>query len=185
MNTQAFQHLLSLFPQLTVRQRRLAHHELSTPHPVTSLATHLPDCRCCPHCQAEVAQLASWGWSRGLRRYRCKQCQRTSSVLTKTSMTKLRKAECWEDYAQALIDGLTVRQAAARCGVSKNTAFLWRHRFLKAMADHQATREEGVLSRSMKPSFWSRSRDNEDYPVQLAAEVVKGKPEELGRITSR
>ena len=29
MDTQAFQHLLSLFPQLTLRQRRLAHHELS------------------------------------------------------------------------------------------------------------------------------------------------------------
>ena len=42
-----------------------------------------------------------------------------------------------------------------------------------------------VLSRSMKPSFWSRSRDNEDYPVQLAAEVVKSEPEEPGRITSR
>ena len=76
MDTQAFQHLLSLFPLLT------------------------------------------------LRRYRCKQCQRTCSVLTKTPMARLRKAECWEDYAQALIDGLTVRQAAARCGVCKNTAFL-------------------------------------------------------------
>ena len=60
-------------------------------------------------------------------------------------MARLRKAECWEDYAQALIDGLTVRQAAARCGVCKNTAFLWRHRFLTAMASHQATREEGIV----------------------------------------
>ncbi|MGE6136615.1 IS1595-like element ISAs23 family transposase, partial [Aeromonas salmonicida] len=56
-----------------------------------------------------------------------------------------RKAQCWEDYAQALIEGLTVRQAALRCGVSKNTAFLWRHRFLRAMATHQATREEGIV----------------------------------------
>ncbi|CAJ1846204.1 hypothetical protein PEKONANI_02634 [Aeromonas jandaei] len=32
-----------------------------------------------------------------------------------------------------------------RCGVSKNTAFLWRHRFLRAMATHQATREEGIV----------------------------------------
>ncbi|MDM5095592.1 IS1595 family transposase, partial [Aeromonas rivipollensis] len=79
------------------------------------------------------------------RRYRCKQCLRTSSVLTKTPLARLRKAQCWEDYAQALIDGLTVRQAAVRCGVCKNTAFLWRHRFLKAMASHQAVREEGIV----------------------------------------
>jgi hypothetical protein len=40
---------------------------------------------------------------------------------------------------------LTVRQAAIRCGVCKNTAFLWRHRFLNAMASHQAVREEGIV----------------------------------------
>ena len=114
MDTQAFQHLLSLFPLLTLRQRRLAQQELTTPHPITSLATQLPACQCCPHCQAEATQLAPWGWSRGLRRYRCKQCRRTSSLLTKTPMARLRKAECWEDYAQALIDRLTVRQAGSR-----------------------------------------------------------------------
>ena len=93
-----------------------------------------------PPLQADVTQLAPWGWSRGLRRYRCKLCLRTSTVLTKTPLARLRKAQCWEDYAQALIEGLTVRQAARRCGVSKNTAFLWRHRFLRAMATHQVVR---------------------------------------------
>lgn len=145
MDTQAFQHLLSLFPLLTLRQRRVAQHELTAPHPMTSLATQLPTSSCCPHCQADAANLAPWGWSRGLRRYRCKLCLRTSSVLTNTPLARLRKAACWEDYAQALIDGLTVRQAAIRCGVCKNTAFLWRHRFLKTMATHQATREEGIV----------------------------------------
>ncbi|WP_410488962.1 IS1595 family transposase [Aeromonas hydrophila] len=145
MDTQAFQHLSSLFPLLTLRQRRLAQHELTTPHPLTSLATQLSACQCCPHCQAEATQLAPWGRSRGLRRYRCKLCLRTSSVLTKTPLARFRKPQYWEDYAQALIDGLTVRQAALRCGVGNNTAFLWRHRFLKAMASHQAVREEGIV----------------------------------------
>ncbi len=45
MDTQAFQHLLSLFPLLTLRQRRLAQQELTTPHPVTSLAAQLPACQ--------------------------------------------------------------------------------------------------------------------------------------------
>ncbi|MFM5463941.1 IS1595 family transposase [Aeromonas simiae] len=145
MDTPAFQHLLSLFPQLTLRQRRVAQRELAAPHAIASLASQLPPCSRCPHCQAEAAQLAPWGWSRGLRRYRCTLCLRTSTVLTKTPLARLRKRQCWEDYAQALIEGLTVRQAALRCGVSKNTAFLWRHRFLTAMATHQATREEGIV----------------------------------------
>ncbi|TNJ22650.1 IS1595 family transposase, partial [Aeromonas sobria] len=145
MDTPAFQHILSLFPQLTLRQRRVAQQELSAPHAITSLNSQLPACSGCPHCQADANQLAPWGWSRGLRRYRCKRCLRTSTVLTRTPLARLRKAQCWEDYAQALIEGLTVRRAALRCGVSKNTAFLWRHRFLRAMAAHQATREEGIV----------------------------------------
>lgn len=145
MDTPAFQYLLSLFPQLTVRQRRIARHELTAPRSTSALYTPLPVCRVCPHCQAEAEHLAPWGWSRGLRRYRCKQCLHTCTILTKTPLTRLRKVHCWAAYAQALIDGLTVRQAAIRCGISKNTAFLWRHRFLRAMALHQATREDGIV----------------------------------------
>ena len=100
MDTQAFQHLLSLFPQLTLRQRRLVEHELTTPHPITSFFTQLQACGCCPHYQAKAAQVTFWGGNRGLRRYRWMQCPRLSSVLTKT---KLRKAQPWYVYAQAII----------------------------------------------------------------------------------
>ncbi|MFM5615963.1 IS1595 family transposase, partial [Aeromonas veronii] len=54
MDTPAFQHLLSLFPQLTLRQRRVAQQELTAPHTITSLNTQLPACSGCPHCQADV-----------------------------------------------------------------------------------------------------------------------------------
>ncbi|EKP0276591.1 IS1 family transposase, partial [Aeromonas bestiarum] len=136
MDTQAFQHLLSLFPLLTLRQRRVAQRDLTAPYDLLGhsvLSYPLP------------AQAKAVRWSRGLRRYHGKQCLRTSSVLTHTSLARLRKTACRENYAQALIGGLTVRQAAIRCGICKNTTFLWRHRFLKTMATHQATREEGVV----------------------------------------
>ncbi|HHQ4562396.1 TPA: IS1595 family transposase, partial [Aeromonas veronii] len=48
MDTPAFQHLLSLFPQLTLRQRRVAQQELTAPHTITSLNTQLPACSGCP-----------------------------------------------------------------------------------------------------------------------------------------
>ncbi len=96
MDTPAFQHLLSLFPQLTLRQRRVAQQELTAPHAITSLNAQLPACRGCPHCHADADQLAPWGWSRGLRRYRCNPCLRTSPVLTRTPLARLRKAQCWK-----------------------------------------------------------------------------------------
>lgn len=48
-------------------------------------------------------------------------------------------------YAQLLIEGVTVRAAAQACGVNKNTAFLWRHRFLTRISQHQAHHEEGIV----------------------------------------
>jgi len=51
----------------------------------------------------------------------------------------------WARFAQGLIDGLTLRQTAAQCQIGKNTALLWRHRFLQAPAAHQATHEQGIV----------------------------------------
>lgn len=57
----------------------------------------------------------------------------------------MRKAEHWADYSEALIEGLTVRRAAKACGLSKNTAFRWRHRFLALTACHVPTHESSII----------------------------------------
>ena len=43
------------------------------------------------------------------------------------------------------MSGSSIRQAAKRCGINKNTAFLWRHRFLARTQHHQANHEEGIV----------------------------------------
>jgi transposase-like protein len=40
---------------------------------------------------------------------------------------------------------VSVRAAAQQCRIDKNTAFLWRHRFLQQAARHQATHESGIV----------------------------------------
>ncbi len=55
MDTPAFQNLLSLFPQLTLRQRRIAQQELAAPHTITSLNTQLQACGV-GDCAATVAK---------------------------------------------------------------------------------------------------------------------------------
>ncbi len=97
----------------------------------------------CPHCQS--CELRSWGSSGDLPRYRCKACGKTSNALTGTAMARLRKRHLWQDYAEALTQSLSVRKAAIHCGVNKNTAFLWRHRFLSRIADHQAQHASGIV----------------------------------------
>jgi transposase-like protein len=145
MDTQIFQHWLAQLNQLSPRQKSALKRALDGRPQLDALEGSLPDLQTCPHCMAQAAQLAPWGWSRGLRRYRCRACHRTCNALTATGLAHLRKAGYWQDYAQALIDGLTVRKAARQCGISKNTAFLWRHRFLSLAAQHHDTRETGIV----------------------------------------
>ena len=57
----------------------------------------------------------------------------------------MRKREQWARYAEALIEGVSLREAARRCQVDKNTAFRWRHRFLHDAAGHRAEHESGIV----------------------------------------
>lgn len=147
MDTQAFNHWLAQLGQLSARQKAAVQQALDAPGPgqAAVLEQALPDLTHCPHCQASATELAPWGFSRGLRRYRCRACQCTCNALTGSALAHLRQAEKWLVYGQALINGLPVRQAAQQCGISKNTAFLWRHRFLQAASEHQDTHASGIV----------------------------------------
>ena len=85
----------------------------------------------CPHCGLQRAE--GWGRERsGLKRSRRLDCRRTFNPLTGTSLARLRKKERWLGFEAALNGSQSMRKAAKTCAVNKNTAFKWRHRFLKA-----------------------------------------------------
>ena len=84
----------------------------------------------CPHCQS--ADVVKWGSANRLKRYRCKPCNVTFNALTGTPLAQLHKRELWSGQAQALVDGISLRKVASRLDIHVETAFRWRHRFLKA-----------------------------------------------------
>jgi transposase-like protein len=57
----------------------------------------------------------------------CKACSRTFNALTGTPPAHLHKREEWFDYARGIVDGLTLRKAAARVGVHLEASFHWRN----------------------------------------------------------
>jgi transposase-like protein len=83
---------------------------------------------CCPRCQGK--QLYRHGTKSGLQRFRCRACGRTFNSLTGTPLARLRHKDKWLDFGDCMLDSRTVRKAAARVEVAKNTSFRWRHRFL-------------------------------------------------------
>ena len=145
MLEQAFSAYLQQLDLLTDRQRTRLARVLSGPTRPSLGEVGAPRPTGCPHCHAQAALLQPWGQSSGLPRYRCRACGKTFNPLTGTPLAHLRKREQWVRYAQAMIDGVSVRTAAKQCQIDKNTAFLWRHRFLRQIAQHQATHESGII----------------------------------------
>ncbi len=83
----------------------------------------------CPYCKSR--HLYKWGVRNDLQRYKCKNCTKTFNILTGTPLANLHKKGRWLTYAQCIIEGLSIRKAASKCGVHRNTSFRWRHRFLQ------------------------------------------------------
>ncbi|MCC2973113.1 IS1595 family transposase [Massilia sp. IC2-476] len=97
---------------------------------------------CCPGCGN--SRHYRHGIVRGLQRYRCRACGRTFSALTGTPLARLRHRSKWLDYLRDMLDSRSVRAAAKRIGVHRNTSFRWRHRFLDGVRLDQPERLIGI-----------------------------------------
>jgi len=141
-----FQQLIGTLGELTEAQRQTVMAVVSGQGDL-AVVTALIEARFgerapCPHCQS--MRVGPWGRASGLRRYRCRDCRKSFNALTGTPLARLRKRSAWKAYAQALADGVSVRKAAAQCGVSVPTSFRWRHRFLKRPKDIKAKTVTGI-----------------------------------------
>lgn len=129
---------LARLPALSPAQKQRLAAALTGADPATTVANELDALGVsrCPHCAA--GSPVRFGHASGLQRYKCHACRRTFNALTGTPLARLRHRDAWRVFAQALIDGESVRASAASAGVHRNTAFRWRHRFLAAPAAMQA-----------------------------------------------
>ena len=96
----------------------------------------------CPHCAS--LQTIKHGRYGDLQRFRCRRCNRTFNALTGTPLAHLHLRDKWLGQAEALRDGLSLRQASERLHVAQSTAFRWRHRFLALPQTVQARTLIGI-----------------------------------------
>jgi transposase-like protein len=105
-------------------------------HPLDALRTaRFVDGVRCPRCSSERTQ--RWGGFAGRQRYRCRGCRRTFSDLTGTPAAYLKKTDLLPAYAACMARGLSVRGSARAVGVHPATAFRWRHRLCRALAERR------------------------------------------------
>ncbi len=146
MDPASFRRLLCQLGNLSPRQLSKV-RELISQAPRAEEATELIEARTagsvvCPHCNA--AHIHRHGHAHGLQRYRCTECRKTFNSLTKTPLAHLRYKDRWLTYMECLLDSLTVRQAASRTGVHRNTSFRWRHRFLEWAKNDRPEKLHGI-----------------------------------------
>ena len=147
MDSKGFQDLIAHLGDLSAVQREALVTALKRRLPVSG-AIELIDRRfsaepCCGHCGSK--HIGGWSSQAGLKRYRCKDCEKTFNALTGTPLAQLHRRDAWFAYAQALADGLSLRKAAARCGIALDTSFRWRHRFLTTAKDVKAKVVKGIV----------------------------------------
>ncbi len=146
MDTQALQHWLTQLSELSPNQRIILQKALNAPPQQAVLEGRLPDLSSSAHTATQ--RLSYWHRGAGVEDFAgnaAELARRTCNTLTGTALAHLRKAPRWIQFAQTLINGLTVRKEARLCGISKNTALSWHHRFLASAATHKAKCERGIV----------------------------------------
>jgi transposase-like protein len=147
MNGKGFQALVAQLGDLSNVQRdaliTALKRRLSLDDAIELIDSQFKTAPCCGHCGSK--SVGGWSSQNGLARYRCRDCTRTFNALTGTPLAQLHRRDAWFDYARAIADGLSLRKAAARCGIALDTSFRWRHRFLKAAKDVKAKTVRGIV----------------------------------------
>ena len=147
MKTQEFQALIEQLGDLSEVQRSALVAALkgngSANDVIALIETRFAVAPVCGHCKS--AAFGSWGVASGLRRYKCKCCSPAWIDVTGTPLAQLHRREAWLEYARALVDGVSLRKAAERCGIHLETSFRWRHRFLASAKTAKAKAVTGIV----------------------------------------
>lgn len=139
--------LIAGLARLTPQQRRRVAAELSASEgnasTVAVIEHGVAEEPCCPHCAGKT--VVRNGTAHGLQRFKCRDCAKTFNALTGTPLARLRMKGKWVAQAEALRDGLSLKQVEERLNVSHGTAFRWRHRFLALPKTVQARALVGIV----------------------------------------
>jgi len=180
MKAKDFESLLDALGALTPIQRSALAAALRSSGPgddvIGLLEAEFAKSPACGHCGAE--SFGRWGTATGMKRYMCKTCNRTFNALTGTPLAHLHCREKWLAYARTMVDGLSLRKAAARVEVHLETSFRWRHRFLAASRGAKPQSLGGIVEAD--ETFILKSAKGSKRLVGRAPRKRGGKPKKTG-----
>jgi transposase-like protein len=97
----------------------------------------------CPHCKG--TNIIGHGLYNGSRRYNCKSCYRTFSLLTGTAVHKLHKKDLLKEYLFYMLQGYSLRRITEEMDICLKTSFDWRHKILLSLKPELTKKLSGVV----------------------------------------
>ena len=93
----------------------------------------------CPHCGS--FEIILWGNYKDTKRFMCKKCKRTFTQNTGSIFHHLKEPEKFIKYFTLMFseDFNTLEALSTRIGISKKTAFYWRHKILISLGSEAPT----------------------------------------------
>jgi transposase-like protein len=146
MRTEHFERVLSNLDSLTDDQVDALFEALKARRAKVSSYRALDAARgptACRHCGS--LKVVRNGRARGLQRYLCRDCCRTSCAVTSTPLAGMHHKDKLAAHAACMAAQMTVRDTARELGVAVSTAFRWRHMALKAVINQQPVGVVGLV----------------------------------------
>lgn len=172
--------LINGLGKLTRTQRQMVVAELTAGERKAASVEVIEECAAdtpvCPHCSAE--RVVKNGSADGLQRYKCRSCRKTFNALTGTPLARLRMKGKWLEQTAALRDGLSLTQVTERMGISRHTAFRWRHRFLALPKTVKAQALVGIAETD--ETFFLRSSKGQRQGLERTPRKRGGKATKRG-----
>ena len=123
-------------------------------------------------------QLVKYGKSaNGCQRYLNKQTGRTQSDTSKSIVRYTKKTyEQWSDFIKLMLYGLSLKALATEIGISKTTAFSWRHKVIEAIKNYQEVIELSGEIQADETYFLLNMKGSWKHKKMPRSPKKKGKP---------
>jgi transposase-like protein len=97
----------------------------------------------CPWCGGKLYR--KYGKDKGSQRFKCKACSRTFTEYTGTWLDGLHKKSQVVDYIERMLEGQSLDKISKGLGMSKKTAFDWRHKILSSLSQDKGNEMSGIV----------------------------------------
>lgn len=109
----------------------------------TKILSLRPEITNCSHCNSK--NIVKFGTYSGKRRFKCKDCKKTFSELSGTSISYIKKPEKWFPFIDLMLENKTIREISKELDLNTHTVFDWRHKVLSSLEEIFTKEFRGIV----------------------------------------